>query len=93
MTLNKKGKFPDLDILDSSSLNKRHAYRQQVKRLTKKICTEYLGHLLSRRNLIKIRNLSKLVILYCFSAQNQEVEWPLAKVMELYPSKMEVSDW
>ncbi|GFS65018.1 uncharacterized protein TNIN_5631 [Trichonephila inaurata madagascariensis] len=42
----KQERIPDLDILDSSSLNKRHASGQRVKQdLRKRFRTEYLGHL------------------------------------------------
>ncbi|GFY65942.1 integrase catalytic domain-containing protein [Trichonephila inaurata madagascariensis] len=81
--------IPDLDILDSSSLNKRHAYRQRVKQdLRKRFRTEYLGHLRQSSKFDKNQKPLQIGDIVLVSSDNtKRIEWPLAKVMELYPSK------
>ncbi|GFS51650.1 integrase catalytic domain-containing protein [Trichonephila inaurata madagascariensis] len=81
--------IPDLDILDSSSLNKRHAYRQRVKQdLRKRFRTEYLGHLRQSSKFDENQKPLQIGDIVLVSSDNtKRIEWPLAKVMELYPSK------
>ncbi|GFY69119.1 integrase catalytic domain-containing protein, partial [Trichonephila inaurata madagascariensis] len=80
--------IPDLDILYSSSLNKRHAYRQRVKQdLRKRFRTEYLGHLRQSSKFDKNQKPLQIGDIVLVSSDNtKRIEWPLAKVME-YPSK------
>ncbi|GFY51333.1 transposon Tf2-9 polyprotein [Trichonephila inaurata madagascariensis] len=81
--------IPDLDILDSSSLNKRHVYRQRVKQdLRKRFRTEYLGHLRQSSKFDKNQKPLQIGDIVLVSSVNtKRIEGPLAKVMELYPSK------
>ncbi|XP_035214248.1 uncharacterized protein LOC118188025 [Stegodyphus dumicola] len=74
--------IPDLDVLDSSSLNKRHVYRQRVKQdLRKRFRTEYLGNL--RQSLKSHKNQKPIQIgdIVLVSSDNvKKIEWPLARV-------------
>ncbi|GFY69768.1 integrase catalytic domain-containing protein [Trichonephila inaurata madagascariensis] len=75
-------------MVDSSSLNKRHAYRQQVKQdLRKRFRTEYLGHLRLSSKFDKNQKPLQIGDIVVSSDNTKRIEWPLAKVMELYPSK------
>ncbi|XP_035206409.1 uncharacterized protein LOC118181389, partial [Stegodyphus dumicola] len=81
--------IPDLDVLDSSSLNKRHVYRQRVKQdLRKRFRTEYLGNL--RQSSKSHENQKRIQIgdIVLVSSDNvKKIEWALARVVELYRSK------
>ena len=59
----KKPDISYLDILDSLSLNKGHAYGQRMKDLRKRFRIEYLGHLRQSSKFTKIIDSSKLLTL------------------------------
>nr|XP_042907172.1 uncharacterized protein LOC107438580 [Parasteatoda tepidariorum] len=81
--------LPDLDLLDSKSLNKRFAYRQRLRQdLTKRFRSEYLGQL--RQFDRKMRSSSPIKIgdVVLISSDNtKRLDWPLGKVIEVFTSR------
>jgi hypothetical protein len=80
---------PDLDAVDSKSLNRRLQYQQQLKNdLRKRFRDEYLG-LLVHRNTKKVSEhrirVGDVVLVGCDN--KKRLEWPLARVTELIPGR------
>ncbi|GFT67882.1 integrase catalytic domain-containing protein [Nephila pilipes] len=84
----KEAGIPDLDFLDSISLNKRYAYRQSLLQdLGKCFHSEYLGQL--RQYEKKLRNskhLEREDVVLISSDNTKGLDWSLGKVIELFTS-------
>ncbi|GFS52078.1 integrase catalytic domain-containing protein [Nephila pilipes] len=84
----KEAGIPDLDFLDSKSLNKRYAYRQRLRQdLRKRFRSEYLGQL--RQYEKKMRNSKSHEIgdvVLIFSDNTKRLDWSSRKVIELFMS-------
>ncbi|KAB0790764.1 hypothetical protein PPYR_15512, partial [Photinus pyralis] len=79
---------PDLDAIDSSSLNKRIAYRQKLREnLRQRFRTEYLGQLkLSSKGKKNIQvRLNEIVLIG--NDQDKRIDWPLGRITEIFPGK------
>ncbi|GFU48806.1 integrase catalytic domain-containing protein [Nephila pilipes] len=80
--------IPDLDLLDSKSLNKRYDCRQRLwQDLSKRFRSEYLGQL--RQYEKKMRNSKPLEIgdVVLISSDNtKRLDWSSGKVIELFTS-------
>lgn len=80
---------PDLDHLESTSLQKRHTYRIKLREdLRKRFRLEYLG--LLRQNTKKIRNNKNISIGDIVLVENRNLKrifWPFGKIIEVFPGK------
>ncbi|XP_054278534.1 uncharacterized protein LOC128996985 [Macrosteles quadrilineatus] len=80
---------PDLDLADSSDLNKRLKYRRMLKEdLSKRFRTEYLGQLQLHGNKNQIPyELSVGEVVLIGSDGVKRLNWPLARITELIKGK------
>ncbi|GFT28235.1 integrase catalytic domain-containing protein [Nephila pilipes] len=80
---------PDLDHLESISLQKRFLYRAKLREdLRKRFRLEYLGHL--RQNTKTIRRSHGVTVGEVVLVENKNLKrlcWPLGKVTETFPGK------
>ncbi|GFU17705.1 integrase catalytic domain-containing protein [Nephila pilipes] len=90
----KEARLPDLDLLDSKSLNKRYAYRQRLRQdLRKRFRSEYWDQFTQYEK--QMRNSKPLEIEYVVlisSDNTKRLDWPLGKVIELFMSPDGKSD-
>lgn len=79
---------PDMEDLDSTSINKRYQYRQKLKEnLRQRFRTEYLGQLRSYSWKRCSTPLQIGQIVLVGNDKSKRLSWPLAKVLELYPGR------
>ncbi|GFQ67115.1 DUF5641 domain-containing protein [Trichonephila clavata] len=85
----KESGTPDLNDLDSISLNKRYKYRQRIRYdLEKRFRIEYLGYLRQSSKHKKENSQVQVGDIVFVSSDNlKKIEWPLARVIQLFPSK------
>ncbi|XP_035221779.1 uncharacterized protein LOC118194704 [Stegodyphus dumicola] len=80
---------PDMDYVDSKELNRRAKYRQRIRHdLRNRFRNEYLGQL--RQQAIKKGKFQQLQVgdvVLLEDSQRRRIHWPLAKIVELFPSK------
>ncbi|UYV78489.1 hypothetical protein LAZ67_16001717 [Cordylochernes scorpioides] len=80
---------PDLDSIERSSLQKRYRFRQRLREdLRKRFRTEYFGFLRQetrRRSKTRPIKVGDLVLIGQDNAKR--VNWPLARVVEVYPGR------
>ncbi|GFT85434.1 DUF5641 domain-containing protein [Nephila pilipes] len=80
---------PDLDHLESISLQKRFLYRAKLREnLLKRFRLEYLGHL--RQNTKTIRRSHGVIVGEVVLEENKNLKrlcWPLGKITETFPGK------
>ncbi|GFS95593.1 DUF5641 domain-containing protein [Nephila pilipes] len=80
---------PDLDHLESISLQKRFLYRAKLREdLRKRFRLEYLGHL--RQNTKTIRRSHGVIVGEVVLVENKNLKrlcWPLGKITETFPGK------
>lgn len=79
---------PDLNHIDANSLKKSLRYRQKlICDLRKRFRNEYLGQLKQSAKFVKYSDSLKIGDLVLISNQQKRIFWPLAKVIEVLPSK------
>ncbi|GFQ84442.1 DUF5641 domain-containing protein [Trichonephila clavata] len=85
----KESGTPDLNDLDSISLNKRYKYRQRIRYdLEKRFRIEYLGYLRQSSKHKKENSQVQVGDIVFVSSDNlKKIDWPLARVIQLFPSK------
>ncbi|KAG8172925.1 hypothetical protein JTE90_011271 [Oedothorax gibbosus] len=84
----RESSVPDLEDLDSTSMNKRYRYRQKLKEnLRKRFRTDYLGQLTHNAWKRCPTSLQIGQIVIVGNDQTKRLSWPLAKILELYPGK------
>ncbi|UYV63815.1 hypothetical protein LAZ67_2005744 [Cordylochernes scorpioides] len=80
---------PDLDSIERASLQKRYRFRQRLREdLRKRFRTEYFGFLrqeTKRRSKTRPIKVGDLVLIGQDNAKR--VNWPLARVVEVYPGR------
>ncbi|UYV78629.1 hypothetical protein LAZ67_16002215 [Cordylochernes scorpioides] len=80
---------PDLDSIERASLQKRYRFRQRLREdLRKRFRTEYFGFLRQetrRRSKTRPIKVGDLVLIGQDNAKR--VNWPLARVVEVYPGR------
>lgn len=81
--------LPDLDHLEKVNLKKRLRYMQKLKQdLRKRFRIEYLGQLKETNKVSKDHKPIAVGEVVLVGQDNQKrISWPLARVMEIYPSK------
>nr|XP_015912434.2 uncharacterized protein LOC107443168 [Parasteatoda tepidariorum] len=80
------GSLPELDVYDSAHLNKRFRYRQKLKEdIMKRFRIEYLSQLNnhSQNKLPTTLKVGQIVLVGNDNAKR--LDWPMAKILELYP--------
>nr|XP_042903414.1 uncharacterized protein LOC122270379 [Parasteatoda tepidariorum] len=79
------GSLPELDVYDSAHLNKRFRYCQKLKDIMERFCIEYLGQLknYSKNKLPTTFKVGQIVLVGNDNAKR--LDWPMAKILELYP--------
>lgn len=84
----KDSSVPDLEVLDSTSLNKHYHYRQKLKvDLRNRFRTEYLGQLKHYSNIKNLTDFHVDQIILIGSDNSKRIDWKLARIIELYPGK------
>lgn len=82
------GSIPEIDVFDSTHLNKRFRHRQKLKlELLKRFRVEYLGQLKHYSKCKAPTNLRVGQVVLIGSDNTKRIEWPMAKILELYPGK------
>ncbi|GFQ77216.1 DUF1758 domain-containing protein [Trichonephila clavata] len=78
-----------LKSIDSISLNKRYKYRQRIRYdLEKRFRIEYLGYLRQSSKHKKENSQVQVGDIVFVSSDNlKKIDWPLARVIQLFPSK------
>lgn len=86
----KEAGLPELDVIESKSLNKKWLHRQKLKQnFRKRFRNEYLGMLSSRAK--KCKDTSSQVkigdVVLVGNDNTKRLNWPLAKIEELIPGR------
>ncbi|CAG7733339.1 unnamed protein product [Allacma fusca] len=81
--------IPDMDSIDAETLNKRVKYRQKVRQHFRvRFRSEYLGMLMPIK---KIRGVDEAIkpgdVVLVGSDNSKRVNWPMARVLEVFPGK------
>lgn len=79
---------PDLDHIDTCSMKKRLFHQQKLREdLRKRFRSEYLGQLKQNSKFVKDPTSLKIGDLVLIAGPQKRVNWPLARVSEILPSK------
>lgn len=79
---------PDFDKIDSENINKRLRYLHKLRtHLRQRFRNEYLGFLMQKSNLKNSANLKIGEIVLVGSDNFKRLDWPLAKIIEIFPGK------
>lgn len=79
---------PDLDNVNAKKFNERHQYRVQLKaELQARFRSEYMGQLVHRKGAHATRSIEMGELVLISNENQKRALWPIAKVVELIPSK------